>query len=415
MERDFDVVIIGAGPAGSLAAARLLQDDLTVLVLEKMEFPRFVIGESLLPQSMDYLEKTDLLKVVEDQNFQVKTGVAFYHNNQICDFLFKDRFSEGWDYTYQVKRADFDNALIKEVEKKGANVLFNATVTNVVNGKEQQFITYSVLNGEETTISCRFVIDASGYGRVLPRMFNLEKPVSTPPRGAIFSHVKDDKRTSKAGENIFVYDFNNNSAWIWCIPFSDGTCSVGVVGNVELVQEFGENSGAKFKEMISNFPGLNDRFVDVEYIFEPRQILNYAVSVEKMYGEGYVLCGNSTEFLDPVFSSGVTLAISSGYKAADLIIEQLNGKSVDWENDYEKVIKYGVNVFRSYVEAWYSGDLHTIFFVEEGNFEFKKQICSVLAGYVWDETNPFAKKHKTVLTTLAKVIRISKVGEGKDV
>jgi len=407
MKKDFDVVIIGAGPAGSLAAARLLQDNLSVLVLEKMEFPRFVIGESLLPQSMDYLEKTDLLKAVEAQKFQVKTGVAFYHDNKICDFFFKDRFSEGWDFAYQVKRADFDHTLIKEVEKKGANVLFNATVTNVVTSKKQQSVTYSLVNGEETTVTCDFVIDASGYGRVLPRMFNLEKVSNSAPRGAIFAHVMDGKRSNKASENIFVYDFNDNKAWIWCIPFSDGTCSVGVVGDADLVKEFGENDGAKFRAMISDFPGLNDRFKEAEYIFEPRQILNYAVSVEKMYGEGFVLCGNSTEFLDPIFSSGVTLAITSGYKAAELVVKQLKGEGVDWENDYEKVVKYGVNVFRSYVEAWYSGDLHTIFFVEDGNFEFKKQICSVLAGYVWDETNPFAKKHKTVLTTLAKVIRIT--------
>lgn len=413
MKNDFDVVIIGAGPAGSVAAARLMQDNLSVLVLEKMEFPRFVIGESLLPQSLDYLEKTELLKCIEDQKFQLKTGVAFYHNDKICDFYFKDRFSEGYDYAYQVKRADFDNALIKEAEKKGANVLFNATVLNVVTGKENQTVTYSLADGSEVTVSCGFVIDASGYGRVLPRMFNMEKPVSSKPRGAIFSHVRDEKRSEKASDNIFVYDFNNNSAWIWCIPFSDGTCSVGVVGDVELIQEFGEDGGAKFKAMISDFPGLEDRFKGVEYIFEPRQILNYAVSVEKMYGEGFVLCGNSTEFLDPVFSSGVTLAVSSGYKAADLVVKQLNGEAVDWEIDYEKVIKSGVNVFRSYVNAWYSGELHTIFFVEEENFEFKRQICSVLAGYIWDETNPFVKKHNTVLTTLAKVIKITEAEAAK--
>lgn len=407
MKFDFDVVVIGAGPAGSLAAARLRQANLSVLVLEKMTFPRFVIGESLLPQSMDYLEKAGLLKTVEAQNFQVKTGVAFLHNNQVCDFLFKDRFSEGWDYTYQVKRADFDYALIQEVERKGAEVVYKATVTNVVTGKNQQEVTYSLEDGSEKTVTCQYVIDASGYGRVLPRLFNLEKPATSKARGAIFAHVKDEKRSSKASENIFVYDFNDNSAWIWCIPFSDGSCSVGVVGDAELVQDFGLNDSVKFKEMISEFPGLQDRFKDAAYLFEPKQILNYAVSVEKMYGEGYVLCGNSTEFLDPVFSSGVTLAISSGYRAAELIIKQLNGEVVDWENDYEKVMKYGINVFRSYVEAWYSGDLHTIFFVEEGNFEFKKQICSVLAGYVWDETNPFAKKHKSVLTTLARVIRIT--------
>lgn len=413
MKNDFDVIIIGAGPAGSIAAARLMQDDLSVLVLEKMEFPRFVIGESLLPQSMDYLKKTGLLKCIEDQNFQLKTGVAFYHNDKICDFFFKDRYSEGYDYAYQVKRADFDHALIKETEKKGAKVLFNATVSNVEIGKDKHTVTYSIQEGNLVKVSCRFVIDASGYGRVLPRMFDMEKPVDSKPRGAIFSHVKDEKRSAKASDNIFVYDFNNNSAWIWCIPFSDGTCSVGVVGDVELIQEFGENDCAKFKAMISDFPGLNDRFKDAVYIFEPRQILNYAVSVDKMYGDGFVLCGNSTEFLDPVFSSGVTLALASGYKAAELVIKQLKGEDVDWENDYEKVIKSGINVFRSYVNAWYSGELHTIFFVEDNNFEFKKQICSVLAGYVWDEMNPFVKKHNTVLSTLAKVIKIAQAEASK--
>lgn len=121
-EFDFDVVIIGAGPAGSVAGAKFIQEGYSVLVLEKMEFPRFVIGESLLPQCMDYLEKVDLLNCIEEKKFQVKTGVSFYHNDDVCDFLFKDRFSEGWDYTFQVKRADFDFALISEAEKKGVVV-----------------------------------------------------------------------------------------------------------------------------------------------------------------------------------------------------------------------------------------------------------------------------------------------------
>ncbi|PIQ14470.1 MAG: pyridine nucleotide-disulfide oxidoreductase, partial [Flavobacteriales bacterium CG18_big_fil_WC_8_21_14_2_50_32_9] len=135
-------------------------------------------------------------------------------------------------------------------------------------------------------------------------------------------------------------------------------------------------------------------------------ILGYSIGVKQMYGNGYVLCGNSTEFLDPVFSSGVTLATYSGLLAAKLTYQQLSGKQVDWETDYENEVKKGVNVFRNYVQGWYNGDLQTIFFADEINPEIKKQICSVLAGYVWDTTNPFIKKHKTILPTLAKVVRL---------
>ena len=406
-EFDFDVVIIGAGPAGSVAGAKFIQEGFSVLVLEKMEFPRFVIGESLLPQSMDYLEKVGLLECVEKQKFQVKTGVTFYHNDDVCDFLFKDRFSEGWDYTYQVKRVDFDFALIKEVERKGVNVRFNAEVKSVKTSKKEQYILFRDEKGDEQTVKSRFVIDASGYGRVLPKMFKLEEPAVTIPRGSIYCHVNDHKRTHKAGNNIFVHAFNDNSSWIWSIPFSDRTASVGVVGNVDFINECSDNSEKGFKELIKSFPGLEGRFNDTEFIFEPKKILNYSISVKEMHGDGYALCGNSTEFLDPIFSSGVTLAIVSGYNAASLAIEEMNGQSVDWENDYVDVLKQGIDVFRSYVDAWYNGDLHTIFFTQNGNPEFKRQICSVLAGYVWDKSNPFVQKHKRILGTLAKVISMS--------
>ena len=142
MKNNFDVVVIGAGPAGSVAACKLMKEGFTVKVIEKMEFPRFVIGESLLPHSMDFLDELDLLKCVEDQEFQVKTGACFYHNEERCDFLFSDQFTQGWTYTYQVKRADFDNALIKETQNKGADVEFKAEVLEVKTGKDQQYVKY---------------------------------------------------------------------------------------------------------------------------------------------------------------------------------------------------------------------------------------------------------------------------------
>ena len=407
MGKRCDVVVIGAGPAGAVSAARLIQDGFSVLVLEKMDFPRFVIGESLLPQCMDYFEKVDLLECLKEEEFQVKTGVTFYYEEKQCEFLFKERYTEGWSYTYQVKRKDFDFKLIKETEKKGAEVRFKSEVTNVVTSKEEQCVTFKDENGTEHTVYARFVVDASGYGRVLPRMFKLEKPAVSIPRGSVFAHIEDKNRSGKASENIFVHAFNNNTAWIWSIPFSDNTASVGVVGEVDFINSCSEKDGKEFKKLVRTFPGMNERFSKSEFLFEPKKILNYSISIEKMYGEGFVLCGNSTEFLDPIFSSGVTLAVSSGYHAADLLCKQLKGNEVDWERDYVQYMEHGIDVFRSYVNAWYNGDLQTIFFVENGSNEFKRQICSVLAGYVWDISNPFVKKHNSVLQTLAKVISIS--------
>lgn len=407
MDNFYDVVVIGAGPAGSIATAKLLKEGKSLLVLEKMEFPRFVIGESLLPHCMDFLEELDLLKCIEAEKFQEKTGVCFYHKDEICDFLFKDQFTENsWHYTWQVKRAKFDYALIQEVENRGASVLYKTEVTNVECSETEQRVTF--VNDEigEQRVSCRFVLDASGYGRVLPRMFNLEQPVSTPPRGAIFTHLEDTKRTDKAGRNIFVHAFNDNTAWIWSIPFSDGTCSVGVVADKAYIEKCAENNNAEFLRLLAEFPGLSGRFADADLIFEPKVIVNYAVSVKQLHGTGYALCGNSTEFLDPIFSSGVTLAISSGYRAAMLANKQLNGDRVDWDTDYAAHMKHGINVFRSYVNGWYEGKLARIFFTKEPNEGFMRQICSVLAGYVWDETNPFVKKHDTILTTLSRVIEI---------
>lgn len=408
MKLDYDVVIIGAGPAGSIAAAKLLKEGKSVLVLEKLTFPRFVIGESLLPHIMDYLKDLDLLSVIEKQEFQIKDGVCFHHNESNCPFTFDTQFTENaWKYTWQVKRADFDNALIQEVEKRGAKVIFKANVNAVSNSKDKQTISYSLEDGSEHQVSASFVIDASGYGRVLPRLKNLEIPVDTPPRGAVFTHIRDTNRTEDAGRNIFVHVFRNNTAWFWSIPFSDGTTSVGIVSDTAYIEECAKNGGAEFLALISEFPGLEGRFKNPDIIFEPRTVLNYAVSVNRLHDDGYVLAGNATEFLDPTFSSGVLFAVVSGYRAAELAAKQLSGENVNWENDYSQYIKEGINVFRTYVHAWYDGRLATIFFAKERNEEIMKQICSVLAGYVWDKTNPFVKKHDKVITSLAKVIEIN--------
>jgi flavin-dependent dehydrogenase len=406
-----DVLVIGAGPAGTVAASYLRKQGYEVTILEKEVFPRFQIGESLLPCCMEHLTEAGLREAVEAKGFQKKTGAAFMRGKKRCEFLFSEQYTDGWSYTWQVKRADFDLTLAEATRAKGVRVSFECEVLSVDANEDRQITEYRDQEGNIHHIYSRFMIDASGYGRVLPRLFDLSKPSSFTPRGAVFAHLEDIKRTEVTSNNIFVHSFDDNKSWIWAIPFSDGSTSVGIVGDQERIVELAANSGEKYKAFIRNFEDLNGRFEQSEFKFEPRNILGYSVGVKTMFGEGFVLSGNSTEFLDPIFSSGVTFATASGLLSAKMTDKHLRGEKVDWKTEYEDVVQKGIEVFRSYVNGWYSGDFQSIVFAKDIDTDIKKQICSVLAGYVWDKTNPFVKKHDTILPTLAKVIKMKEARE----
>lgn len=402
-----DVIIIGAGPAGSIAAMKLIQAGLEVIVLEKAEFPRYVIGESLLPKSMDAFEDLDLIDLLKEEKFQVKTGATFHSGDKYCEFLFNDKVAEGWDTTWQVPRERFDTVLINEAIRRGADVRFKATVCDFKNLGENQLVTYLDSNDEKVEINSKFVIDASGYGRVLPRLLGLTTASSLKPRSAIFCRFDDKNRPTDISNNILHHIHDENTAWSWTIPFSNGVTSVGLVVDSEDLDKWTANDHEEFFNVFRSDKTFGKRFKDVELAAPVRTLTNYSSNVTQLYGEGYVLCGNATEFIDPIFSSGVCLAITSGFRAAELTIKEVKGESPDWEQDYSNYLMEGVEVYRTYVNAWYNGDLKTIFFTKQDNHEFKTQICSVLAGFVWDKNNPFVTKHDRILKTVAKVIRLS--------
>ena len=188
------------------------------------------------------------------------------------------------------------------------------------------------------------------------------------------------------------------------IPFSNGNASIGFVGPTEFIESYKGNNGEILADMLKLSDYYYDRFKDVAYLFDPIKIKNFSKSVKQLYGDGYVLTGNSAEFLDPVFSSGVAFATESGLLAAKLAARQLTGESVNWEDDYSGYIKKGVAVFTSYVNEWYTTNLQKLFFHQPENPDVKEKICSVLAGYVWDDNNPFVRKHDRVVTSMAHLI-----------
>ena len=158
--------------------------------------------------------------------------------------------------------------------------------------------------------------------------------------------------------------------------------------------------------MLERSRAFGDRYSGVEFIHGPQHIREYTHYNQALTGERYVLTGNCAGFLDPVFSSGVAFATESGLLAAKLLDRQLRGETIDWPREYEAHIKQGAEVFRTYVETWYNGDLQEIFFADDVERTHKERIVSVLAGYVWDRTNPFVSKHDRAVRALAESIRL---------
>lgn len=407
--KNVDVLIIGAGPSGCVAASYLQKKGCNIKVVEKNKFPRFVIGESLLPRCMDHFEEVDLLACLKKQNFEVKDGARFLRGDEVCNFDFSKKHTKGWDWTWQVPRADFDNTLVEELTERGVNFDFEKEVVDVVfNENGTSITTIKDKTGKKNKVEAKYIIDSSGYGRVLPRILNLEKPSKLLNQSSIFTHVKDIKRPDGWEGTRITFDVIDTRTWFWVIPFSNGITSIGFVGPTELIESYKGDTSEKLSEMLTLSDYYYDRFNKVDFLFKPVEIKNYSKSVTKLYGKGYVLTGNSAEFLDPVFSSGVTFATESALLAAKLIVKELEGNNVNWETEYSEYIKEGVNVFATYVKEWYTGNLQKLFFHKPENPEIKKQICAVLAGYVWDKTNPFVKKHDRLVKTVAHIIDMEK-------
>jgi flavin-dependent dehydrogenase len=400
-----DVLVIGAGPSGTIAASIVHQAGYKVAIVEKLQFPRFVIGESLLPRCMEALEEAKFLDAVKARNYQEKNGAKFVKNGKVCDYQFADQFTQGWKWTWQVPRADFDNVLADTVQKMGVPVEYETTVTGIVfNDDGRSITTVEDKNGNKKYIEAKFIIDGSGYGRVIPKLFNMERPSHLPPRKALFAHVIDKKRSMADEPNRITIVVHKKGVWIWIIPFSTGITSVGFVGSPSFFDGFEGTDEEKYRAMLADEKDIAERFKDVELVFQPKTLESWSATTDKFYGNGFVLTGNVTEFLDPVFSSGVTLAAVSSQLAAHLVIKKLKGETIDWDKEYMDIMLQGVNVFRSYVLAWYEGTLDTIFFADDQDPLIKSQICSVLAGYVWDTTNPYVKDHTTALHKLARII-----------
>lgn len=402
-----EVVVIGAGPAGAVAAALLKRRGHDVLMLERQQFPRFSIGESLLAHCLEFVEEAGMMPAVQAAGFQVKNGAAFARGDEYTYFDFRDKFTPGPGTTFQVQRAQFDKVLADDAARQGVDVRYLQEVTAVDFSGDGPLLDVRGPNGETRQIKSRFVLDASGYGRVLARLLDLERPSSMPPRKAIFTHIED--RIDDPGfdrEKILISVHPEQAGiWYWLIPFSNGRCSFGVVGGQDLFGSADQDLMTTLRNMADAAPNLKRVLANAVWDTPANTIGGYSASVTRLHGPGYALLGNAAEFLDPVFSSGVTIALRSSKLATDALHRELGGELVDWQRDFADPLMVGVETFRAYVQGWYSGEFQDVVFYKNAQPDIRRMISSILAGYAWDTNNPFVANPQRRLRMLSELCR----------
>ncbi|NOS88289.1 MAG: NAD(P)-binding protein [Methylococcaceae bacterium] len=400
------IIIIGAGPSGSIAAALLQKKGFQTVILERQTFPRFSIGESLLPQCMAFIEEAGMLEAVNAAGFQLKTGADFICGDKLSSFYFADKFSAGFPTTFQVQRDRFDALLATEAQRQGVVIHWQHQVVAADFAHAKPMLT--VVDAEANTyqLEADFVLDASGFGRVLPRLLALESPSQFPVRQALFTHIEDNidcPHYDRQQIRIVVHP-EMADVWFWLIPFSNGRSSLGVVGEPAVFSGFADEQTA-FHALVAQDPSLAKLLAQAKYDTPINTIKGYSANVSSLYGNGYALLGNAGEFLDPVFSSGVTIAMKSASLAAKVLDAQFNGAGADWQRDFAEPLQKGVDTFRTYVSAWYTGELQDVIFYNRQQANIKAMICSILAGYVWDDNNPYVKNSQSRLNTLVELCR----------
>ncbi len=236
----------------------------------------------------------------------------------------------------------------------------------------------------------------------------MELPSDFPSRASLFTHIEDriDCPQHDRDKILITIHPQHRDVWFWLIPFGQGRSSVGVVAPSEFFDHYPADKLSRLQQIIAEVDELQSLLSHAQFDTPVQSIEGYACNVKSLWGNNYALLGNAGEFLDPVFSSGVTIAMKSASLITPLVDRQLAGKTVNWESEYAQPLRQGVDTFRAYVNAWYDGRFQDIIFTEQQSDTIREMISSILAGYAWDQNNPFVAEPEKRLNTLFELCRI---------
>src|SRR3954468_3224005 len=356
-----DVVVIGGGPAGSTVSTLLAQHGCQVKLFERERFPRFHIGESLIPETYWVFKRLNMLDKMKASPFVKKYSVQFVNaaGKESAPFYFHDNKPHECSQTWQVIRSEFDALMLDNAREHGVEVVQPGRVLEVLfEGERAVGVRVQTEDGREHTVHASVVVDASGQSTMLQNRFKLRLWDPVLNKGAIWAYWRGAYRDAGRDEGAtVVIQTTNKKGWWWYIPQHDSTVSLGVVGPFDYLFKGRGSHERVYDEEVAACPAVQRRIVGAERATGYFATKDYSYRSRQVAGDGWVLVGDALGFLDPLYSSGVPLALKSGELAADAICAGLaagdtsEAKLRGWESDYFR----GMERMRQLVLAYYSG------------------------------------------------------------
>lgn len=387
---DAQVIIIGGGPAGSTLGAYLARAGINHLILDKAVHPRRHVGESLVCSTTRVFQEIDFLPVMEREGFVHKYGASWTHWAEPRQHLIRFReipeMSITQDYTYHVDRGRFDELLLGHARSRGSRVLQGAHVDRIEFGPDGVACGVTVHHdGARSTLRCRLVVDASGRNCVLGSQLKLKRKDPQFNQFAVHSWFEGVNRgPDETADFIHIHMLPLPRGWGWQIPISREVTSIGIVTEAAEFVKTGESVEAFFRQHLASNPVLAERMASARRIHEFTREGNYSYVMERFVGNGWLLVGDSARFVDPVFSSGVSVALESAKWAAEAIAEALRRNDVHEANfaSYETNQRAAVDIWREFVLLYYR--LPPLFLDLIGRSESRLQVLRLLQGEVFD-------------------------------